>query len=146
MQSKIIWKENMKFEAFSGEHNLVMDAKSPIGRGEGMTPKELLALSIMGCTAMDVAALMKKHKQPVESFEVKANVATSATGIHPAVFEKVDIIFEVKGVVDSAKLIEAVELSQTKYCGVSAMLSKAFPIHYRVLLNGDEISTGQASF
>jgi hypothetical protein len=31
-------------------------------------------------------------------------------------------------------------------CGVSAMLSQAFSIAYKVLLNGTEIGAGQAKF
>jgi putative redox protein len=42
--------------------------------------------------------------------------------------------------------MESVRLSQTKFCGVSAMLSKAFPIKYVVRLNGQEIGQGQAEF
>ena len=43
-------------------------------------------------------------------------------------------------------LIDAVEKSQTLYCGVSAMIAKACPITYRVLLNGAQIHEGCARF
>ena len=44
------------------------------------------------------------------------------------------------------KVLEAVRLSQTKYCGVSAMLSKAFAINYEVRLNAESIGFGKADF
>ena len=62
-----------------------MDAKSPIGKGNGFTPKELVAIGLAGCTGMDVAALMKKHKQNVQKFEIDVDVQTSS-GAHPSVF------------------------------------------------------------
>jgi uncharacterized OsmC-like protein len=62
------------------------------------------------------------------------------------VFEKALITFSVDGEVEGEKLMEAVHLSQTKYCGVSAMLALAFPIEFRVLLNGQEIGRGSAKF
>src|SRR5690606_6375283 len=111
----------------------------------GASPKELVAMGLGGCTAMDVIALLKKHKQPPQSFLVNVEVQTS-TGGHPAVFEKAVLRFVVNGAVDADKLLEAVKLSQTKYCGVSAMLSKALPIEYKVVLNGTEIGAGSANF
>jgi hypothetical protein len=65
----------------------------------------------------------------------------TSEGQHPILFEKAVLSYVVEGDVEAAKLSEAIHLSQTKYCGVSAMLAKALPIEYRVLLNGTEIAT-----
>lgn len=94
---------------------------------------------------MDVMALLKKYKQPPESFVINVDIQTS-TGGHPAVFEKAMLKYIVSGNVEAQKLLEAVRLSQTKYCGVSAMLSSVFPIEYRVILNDEEVGTGFANF
>ena len=145
MKTTIKWKDGMQFEAIEGDHVVTMDAKTPIGKNTGATPKELVAMGMGGCTAMDVIALLKKYKQPPTSFQVDVEI-TPTTGAHPIVFEKSIVTFHVEGSVDAEKLNEAVLLSQTKYCGVSAMLSKAFPIEYRVILNGTEIGSGTAQF
>lgn len=145
MKTRTVWKEKMLFSGEAGDNQTVMDAKSPIGTGKGLTPKELLALSISGCTGMDVAALLKKYRQPMDSLAVDADV-TMTENVYPTVFSNVQLTFEVTGGVDKEKLIEAVRLSQTKYCGVTAMVSKAVPIHYRIVLNGEEIGTGKADF
>lgn len=145
MKTTIAWKDGMEFEGAAGPHVVRMDAKAPVGKNSGATPKELVAMGLGGCTAMDVIALLKKYKQPPQSFQVDVEVQSSATG-HPAVFEKAVLSFLVNGKIDSDKLIEAVTLSQTKYCGVSAMLSKAFVIEYKIVLNGTEIATGTANF
>jgi putative redox protein len=151
MKTKTIWKEKMLFdgvnvvEAPNESHEVKMDAKSPIGSGKGFTPKELVALGVSGCTAMDVAALMKKYKQNVTTFEVEANVTLSEKKM-PTVFTNVKLTFHMTGPVDKDKYIEAVTLSQTKYCGVTAMLLKAVPVHYTIVLNGEQIGMGEAQF
>jgi uncharacterized OsmC-like protein len=48
--------------------------------------------------------------------------------------------------VDKDILLESVRLSQTKFCSISAMLSKAFPIKYKIQLNGEFIGEGMADF
>lgn len=145
MQAQLKWTDGMAFTASAGENQITTDAKSPIGKGTGATPKELVIMGLAGCTAMDVVALMKKHKQTMTSFEVIVDVDVTQ-GVHPAVFTKANIKFMMAGEVDKNILIEAVQKSQNIYCGVSAMLAKAFPIFYTIELNGQEIGTGQAHF
>ncbi len=145
MKTKITWNEGMQFEAVSDGNLVGMDAKAPIGKNKAMTPKELVAAGLGGCTAMDVIALLKKHKQAYEKFEVEVDV-TSSTGRHPAVFTEALLTFQLTGPVDKDIYLDSVKLSQTKYCGVSEMLSKAFPIKYVVVLNGEAIGEGHADF
>jgi putative redox protein len=145
MKVQLKWNYDMKFESASEGNSVEMDAKSPIGSGSAMTPKELVAAGLGGCTAMDVAALLKKHKQTYKSFKVDVDVQTSTSG-QPAVFTGALLTFSIEGEVNSDVLIEAVKLSQTKYCGVSAMLVKAFPIAYVILLNDVKIGEGKADF
>lgn len=145
MKTAVVWKNAMEFEGAAGPHVVHMDAKAPIGKDSGASPKELVALGLGGCTAMDVIALLKKYKQLPQSFQVDVDIQSTKVG-QPVVFEKAVLRFVVNGEVHADKLIEAVTLSQTKYCGVSAMLSKALPIEYKIVLNGSEIGTGSANF
>ncbi len=147
------WKEGMQFEAgvVRGEggavlHSVGMDTLAPLGKDSAMTPKQLVLAGLCGCTAMDVVSLLKKHKQPATRFEVEADVESTQQG-HPTVFQSVRLSFRVDGEgVSTERVLEAVRLSQTLYCGVSAMLSKAVPIHYEVFLNGATVGKGQANF
>jgi putative redox protein len=138
------WKEKLVFEAQAGSHKVLMDAKSPVGGDSAATPKELALSAVCGCTAMDVMALMRKYKQTVKSFRIEAQTDTT-TG-HPAVFTEVHLKFIYEGEIEAAKAIEAVTLSQTKYCGVSAMMAKACPILYTIELNGQKIAEAKAAF
>jgi putative redox protein len=139
------WEEKLRLSATADGHTVAMDTKAPLGSDSAMTPKQLVLAGLCGCTAMDVLSLLKKHKEPIESFEMEAD-ATSTSGGHPTVFSRVDMKFLIKGQVSAEKAVEAVRLSQTKYCGVSAMLARAVPIHYSVFINGAEVGSGQAAF
>ena len=145
MKASLVWKEGMTFGGTVDGHSVQIDAKAPIGKNSGPTPKELLALGLGGCTSMDVVALLRKYKQPPRSLEVEVEIQTS-TGAHPIVFEGASLSFKVEGEVEPERLREAVHLSQSKFCGVSAMLSKAFPIEYQIVLNGEVIGKGSALF
>lgn len=134
----------MEFTASAGGHAISMDAKKPIGADTAQSPKELLLAALCGCTAMDVVSLMRKHKQPLESFSIDAE-AEVVDGF-PAVFTGVHLTYHLKGTLDLERVKEAVQLSETKYCSISAMISKAVPIRYTVEINGSVIATGEASF
>lgn len=145
MKAILNWTSNMSFEAECDNNHVVMDSKAPLGKNSGMTPKELVATGLGGCTAMDVVALLKKHKQNFSEFKIQVDTEQNEKG-HPKVFTKAHLIFSVSGEVDAKILIDSVELSQTKYCGVSAMLAKALPITYDVVLNNEKIASGSAKF
>lgn len=140
-----VWGEKMRFTAEVDNHSVPMDTKPPIGDDTAITPKQMLVAAICGCTGMDVVALLKKYHQPLSKFEIEAE-ASVAEGLHPIVFKEVHLVFKIDGALDKDKVLEAITLSQTKYCSVSAMLSKAFPIHYSVQLNSETIGAGSAQF
>ncbi len=78
-----------------------------LSENAGATPKELVAMGLGGCTAMDLIALLKKHKQPPNSFQINVEIQPS-TGAHPIVFEKAMLTFIVDGTVDPVRLKEAI--------------------------------------
>ena len=144
MQVKCKWLDKMKFETTVDGHSVLIDAKSPIGNDSGPSPKSLVLVAICGCTAMDVMALMKKHKQPVEEFIIDSE--SDVSDKHPKVFTEVRLSYSLKGQIDKEKVMEAIKLSQTQYCGVSAMIARNCPINYKVILNGETIGQGSADF
>ncbi|MCO5143462.1 MAG: OsmC family protein [Oligoflexia bacterium] len=144
MKLKTIWKDKMLFETTDGSLSTTMDAKAPIGGGTALSPKQLCLSAIAGCTAMDVAALMRKYKQDVKEFFIESEA--ELTSGYPAVFKSVDLQFYLNGEIDKEKAIEAVLLSQTKYCGVSAMMAKHCPIYYKIYINSELVNEGQANF
>lgn len=103
------------------------------GSNAAIRPKELLLLSLGGCTASDVASILKKKRVKLDDFEI--NLTADATEDYPQVYTKIHLEYVFYGKDIQAKDVErAIELSQTKYCGVTAMLSKAMEIthSYRI--------------
>lgn len=145
MKTSVVWKIGMEFDGTSDGNTVHMDTKAPLGKNSGATPKELVAMGLGGCTAMDVIALLKKHKQDCKTLMVDVDIEKS-TARQPSVFTSAKLTFDATGEMDPAILLESVRLSQTKYCGVSAMLVKAFPITYVVRLNGEQIGEGTTEF
>lgn len=145
MKTTLRWNEKMMLSATAENNTVLMDAKSPIGTGQAMTPKELVAAGLGGCTAMDVLALLKKHKQSLTEMIIDVDISSS-TNTHPAVFTAANLTFDIKGDIMPDILLSAIADSQSKYCGISAMLSKAFPITYNVILNEEKIGAGSANF
>ncbi len=145
MKTELKWNQKMQFTGSIEGSQVSLDSKPPLGSGQGFTPKELVAIGLSGCTAMDVIALLKKYKEPVETLEVDTEVEASDSG-HPIVFKSILLKFKATGQIVPEKLIEAITLSQTQYCGVSAMLSKSVPINYEVSLNGNKVTEGLAHF
>ncbi len=139
------WHERMRFEAISDGHSIMMDAKSPLGTDAAPSPKSLVLVAICGCTAMDVIALMKKYKQEVKNFviESQAEMVEKKT---PKIFARVNLVYRLEGDVAKDKLIEAVRLSQSQFCSVSAMIARVCPIEYQIYLNGEMVGEGRADF
>jgi putative redox protein len=129
------WAGNMAFEASIDGYSLFFDAKPEAGgMNTGPRPKPLLMASLAGCTGMDVVSILKKMKVEVDSFNMR--VEGTLTEEHPKEFTAMHIIYEFSGIdLPVDKIKRAIELSQEKYCGVSATLKKAIPITYEILIN-----------
>jgi putative redox protein len=125
---KINWLENMAFEAEVNGHKIMLDAADAVGgENRGPRPKPLMMVALAGCTGMDVMSILKKMRVEVDGFNIF--VEGDLTEEHPKQFSQMQIVYEFKGSdLPLDKLEKAVNLSQEKYCGVSAMYKKAFGI------------------
>ncbi|UOF01867.1 OsmC family protein [Bdellovibrio reynosensis] len=148
MRSQTKWlgqDRGIAFEATLRGHKLVMDTRAEGGGDTGPSPKELLLASICGCTAMDVVSILQKMRVHLESCEVNSETATTAG--YPSIFSEVKLQYLISGEgIKAEQVIKAVTLSMTKYCGVSAMIVKASPMTYEIVLNGTKVGEGKADF
>lgn len=131
---KTRWLNDLSFEAEVDGHKIYLDTSLEHGgKNMGPRPKPLMMVALAGCTGMDVAAILKKMRVEVE--ELTVEVEGDVTEEHPKRFEGMKIIYRVKGKEINRKSVEkAVDLSKTKYCGVSANYSKAFPITHEIII------------
>ncbi|MGD8778792.1 MAG: OsmC family protein [Ignavibacteria bacterium] len=107
---------------------VVMDGPEEFGGSNAaVRPKELLLIGLGGCTASDVVSILKKKRVNIDDFEL--NITADLTEEHPKVYENVQLEYVFYGKDIKEKDVErAIELSQTKYCGVTAMFEKAMKI------------------
>jgi putative redox protein len=147
MQAKVTWAQGMSFTG-SAETGFTLPLGTDLtvgGANDGFRPLELMAVSLAGCTAMDVISILRKKQQQVTAFEVRVDASQPQT--HPHVFEHATILYHVTGLnLDEAALLRAIELSALKYCPAMAMLSKVFPIDlvYEIYEpDGSLMKTGQ---
>ena len=102
-------------------------------RAPGMSPMEMLLVSLGGCTGMDVVSILKKKRQEVTAFEVRVH-GERAQG-HPRVYTRIMVEYAVTGRhVDPAAVRRAVELSRDTYCSVMAMLGKAAAMETKIIV------------
>lgn len=115
-------------------HWVMMDgAPSLGGSGAGAGPKELILLGLGGCTASDVISILGKKRSPVAGFEIR--ISAEVSDEHPRVYTRIHLEYVVTGDGVRRQDVErAVELSMTKYCAVTAMLSKAVPIDHSITI------------
>lgn len=125
MDVSIKWKGGMAFEG-SGPSGFTQRMDSGNG-ADGARPMEMIALGLIGCSAMDVISILEKKKQLVTDFQVSFHGDRAEE--HPKVFTRAAIEFRFHGTgLKEEAVRRAIELSVGKYCPAFAMLVKAFPI------------------
>jgi putative redox protein len=124
-QAIVTWQSNMCFEATVNGHHVMMDTDvSAGGNNQGPKPKILLLAGLGGCTGMDVVSILAKMKVVPEKFWME--ISAEMTEEHPKIYNQIKLVYFFKGTdLQFDKLEKAVNLSQEKYCAVSAMLSKS---------------------
>ena len=126
--------DGSRFVALTGSgHAIVMDNAEG---DSGPRPAELLVVAQAGCTAMDVASILRKKRQGFTRYEVRV-AAEQRDDPPPHVFERIRIVHVVDGPVEVEAVRRAIELSATKYCTVTGNLaSGATEIHHAYLVHG----------
>jgi uncharacterized OsmC-like protein len=117
-------------------HPIGMDADPPHGTGSAADPKDVVLAALAACTAMDVAAILRKKRQRAETYEIAVSAASAEE--HPKVFTAITVEHRVGGAVEPEALRRSIELSSTRYCPVNAMLSKSVTIEHWYRLTDEQ--------
>jgi putative redox protein len=126
----------MRIVATTGSgHVIVMDDATG---DTAPRPAELLLVAQAGCTAMDVASILRKKRQPFTRYEVRV-VGEQRDEPHPHVYERIRIVHTVEGPVEVEAVRRAIELSATKYCTVTANLASGVAeVHHAFVVRDGE--------
>jgi putative redox protein len=120
-------RQQRQFVACTGSgHHLILDDAAG---GTGSKPIEMVAVGLAGCTAFDVITVLRqKYYQKVTGYRVR--VEADQAERPPQVFTTVRIHHVVTGIgIDETALVEAIRLSEQKYCSVGAMVQKTATFH-----------------
>jgi putative redox protein len=128
--STVQWIGKQQFVAVSPSgHAIALDSDHLTAP----TPMELLLMALGACTATDIVIILEKKRQKLESLEVI--VSGERAPEPPRVWTKLDILFRLRGNLEEAGVQQAIQLSEEKYCSVSATLKKTAELNWRYEIN-----------
>ncbi|MCX2480147.1 OsmC family protein [Pedobacter sp. MC2016-15] len=126
-------RKNKKFhfEAENAEGQVVgIDANPAIGgEGKGFRPMEMLLVGLGGCSGIDMINVLTKQKEPLDDVKIKIT-ATRRDNEVPAIFEVINIHFDLFGELSIPKVERALDLTFEKYCSVSNIIGRSAEIRF----------------
>ena len=127
---EVEWTGGSEFDAArSGAPSIRIDGDAH----SGPSPFDALLAALASCAAIDVVAILKKQRTPVEALHVRVEAQRlretprrlAAAGLH--------FTIRAPGTTE-AKAARAVELSITRYCSVRSSLMADAPVTWTVAL------------
>ena len=125
---KVSWREG---NAFLAENET--GGKAELG-GEHIRPMQMLLASLAGCSGVDLVSILQKKRVNFNNLEVKVSGVRAET--YPKVYTDIHLTYLIWGEEIKPKDVEqAIQLSEDKYCSVTAMLKSTAKIHseYQIL-------------
>jgi putative redox protein len=94
------------------------------GEDTAPTPMEVLLQAMGACSFMDVVSILRKKRRQIDGLKVEQSAVRSEQ--HPKVLTEVHLKYILNSPdAEQTELDKAIELSQTKYCGASAMFQQS---------------------
>ena len=124
MTASLEWQQDLVFSATTQRgYDLDFDADIQMG----CMPVEGVLLSLAGCMAIDVVAILKKMRCEIETFRMDVEGERNRTP--PQRIRSIKLTLHIKGVgVTEDKAKRAVKLSEDKYCSVRHSLREDIAI------------------
>ena len=95
--------------------------------GEHLRPMQMLLASLAGCSGVDVVLILEKKRVKLSDFQIEISAERAET--YPKVYTDIHLTYSFWGENIKKKDVEqAIELSENKYCSVSAMLKSTAKI------------------
>ena len=116
-------------ETGSGHHILLDAAEHNGGQNSGPQPMEILLVGLAGCSGMDIIAILRKKRQDITAYEMR--IHGERTEEYPRVFVEITIEHIFTGhAVQPEAVKRAIDLTEERYCGASAMLGKTAKLRH----------------
>ena len=132
-KATITWLKKRQFVGTdSTQHSVVMSSQDE-ENSVGMSPSQLLLVSLGGCTAYDVVNILQKKREPLTGLEI--TVTGEREPDPPWTYRRIHIEYTVRGKGLKEKAVrDAIELSEEKYCSVAATVRGSAQITYDVTI------------
>ena len=130
LKAQVKWTDGMQFIARAGKGPaVVLDSSEG---GSGPSPMEMVLIGVAGCSAIDVIMIMEKKRAQITAFQV--NITGERAAEYPERYTDIHIEFVLHGKGIKPKAVEqAIQLSETKYCGAMASLNADVKAAYRIV-------------
>lgn len=100
-------------------HSILLDTDH--ARNSAPTPMELLLVALGSCSGVDVVSILRKKQQVVSAYRIE--VRGKRRDDHPRSFKRMEVHHIVTGRnISEQSLVQAIQLSENKYCSVAATL------------------------
>lgn len=119
----------MRFDVETGSgHHIILDAAEHNGgQDTGPRPMEMLLVALASCAGMDIITILRKKRQEITGYELRVHGMRAED--HPKVFLEITVEHIFTGSNIKPEAVErAIQLTEDRYCGASAMLEKAATI------------------
>jgi len=134
LKAQLTWVEGLQFVGLgvaSGATCVLDGTAKDGGTDSGLRPMEALLVSLGGCTGMDVISILKKKRQRVTGFRI--NIQGVRAADFPRRFTRIELEYVVRGWdISEQAVARSIELSQAKYCSVTATLNCEVVYTYRI--------------
>jgi putative redox protein len=115
-------------------HSVVFDSALPTPtrtkpRPKGIGPMNALLTSLGACSGMDVAAILLKRRQKLDSLKVEVSGKRPQYG-YPKPFTEIHLRYLVGGTLEEKYVKEAVTDSIAKFCSVAATINDKAKISF----------------
>lgn len=106
-------------------HTVAFDTSPEVGGDNtAPSPMEVMLMSLGACTFMDVVSILRKKRKTITALSIQIDGTRAKE--HPKVYTNVHLIYELTSSdAQIEDLNRSIELSQNKYCSVSAMFKAA---------------------
>ena len=119
----------MRFDVETGSgHHVILDAAEHNGgQDSGPRPMEMLLVALASCAGMDIISILRKKRLEISAYELRVHGMRAEE--HPKVFTEITVEHIFTGNNIKPEAVErAIQLTEDRYCGASAMLEKTAAI------------------
>ncbi|MFN2614702.1 MAG: OsmC family protein [Actinomycetota bacterium] len=128
---RLEWHDGFRFTGTdSWGRPLTIDAD--MDAEHGSKPADLLPIALAACAAYDVVNILHKQRQDLRGLD--ATIESEQEPDAPWAFRKISVHYVARGDVDAVKARKALELSESKYCSVSATLRNVVDLSFDIVV------------